>query len=183
MLTALLLALADPPAGKCAYDRSAMLALDQNAFDQDMKGGWRRLADAGCDEAASDLLRDYRIEHPGLSLNSILYWHEGQMRAFAGQYARAIPLFDQSRHTGNDPWCWNLYVDGGIAFLKHDRAGLQTARDKLAVWPRPSGFTEDQVDPTGEKFKVIWPPNLDVLDAFLRCFTASYGQAYACPQR
>lgn len=45
-MLALLLAAAQPadaltaPAPDCSYDLAAMLALDRDAFDQDMEGGW-----------------------------------------------------------------------------------------------------------------------------------------------
>ncbi len=73
----------------CSYDRTAMLALDQDAFDQDLQGGWRTIADRpGCTLAAADLLRDYRQAHA--ITGGIVVWHEGQMRAEAGQTAQAI---------------------------------------------------------------------------------------------
>ncbi|MFZ8477759.1 hypothetical protein ACO1MN_15985, partial [Staphylococcus aureus] len=69
---------------------------------------------------------------------SILFWHEGQLRALLGQTDAAVALFDAAREPpANDEIGWNIYVDGSIAFLKHDRAGLQKARDTLAKLPRP----------------------------------------------
>ena len=169
---------AAPPADPCAYDRDGLLALDQNAFDQDLKGGWRVLAEnPHCYIAAADLIRDYREAHH--SSDSILFWHEGQMRASAGQSHAAIALFEQSRKA-QDPFGWNFYVDGTVAFLRHDRAQLQAARDKLAALRKPKDF--HPVGPDGKPFEIKWPPNLNILDGFLTCFDRSYDQAYGTPQ-
>ena len=35
---------AAPAAAPCTYDRDRLLSLDQKAFDQDLEGGWRALA-------------------------------------------------------------------------------------------------------------------------------------------
>src|ERR1700741_2870649 len=84
---------------RCKYDEEALLALDENAFDQDWDGaggGWRAIASTpGCELAAADLLAAYQAKHP--HSNSILAWHEGQMRASANQYERAIPLLESAR--------------------------------------------------------------------------------------
>jgi hypothetical protein len=170
---------ATPPGDPCPYDRDRLLSLDQNAFDQDLEGGWRKLADdPRCWIAAADLLRDYREAHH--STASILFWHEGQLRANAGQTDAAITLFEQSRAKEADPFGWNFYVDGTIAFLRHDRARLQAARDKLAVLPKPKDF--HPIGPDGKPFDIKWPPNLNVLDGFLTCFDRPYDQAYGTPQ-
>jgi hypothetical protein len=166
---------AAPPTNPCAYDRGRLLALDQNAFDQDLKGGWRVLAEnPRCYVAAADLIRDYREAHH--SMDSILFWHEGQMRAEAGQSEAAIALFERSRAKNPDWFGWNFYVDGTVSFLRHDRAQLQAARDKLAALPRPADF--HPIGPDGKPFQIKWPPNLNVLDGFLACFNSSYEKAY-----
>ena len=167
------------PATACAYDRDRLLSLDQNAFDQDLNGGWRALADKpGCRLAAADLLRDYRQAHH--STDRILFWHEGQLRAEAGQKEAALALFERSRAKEPDAFGWNLYVDGTIAFLHHDRAALQAARDKLAKVPEPANF--HPVSPDRKPIQIKWPPNLNVLDGFLHCFDRSYDLAYGTPR-
>jgi len=173
LLALILMAEAQP---NCSYERAALMALDQDAFDQDMKGGWRALDDRGCHVAAADLLRDYRQAKPWPH-PQILYWHEGQIRAILGQTAAAIRLFKASREVPvDDVIGWNLYVEGSIAFLKHDRAGLQAARDALSRVPKPKDF--GPVDSKGKPVRISWPPNLDVLDGFLKCFDRSYAEAY-----
>jgi len=96
MLIALLLAAATP---SCTYDRAAMMSLSQQAFDQNMSGGWRELSMRGCEAEAADLIRDWREANKPERNASILYWHEGQLRADLGQSAAAIALFERSRKT------------------------------------------------------------------------------------
>jgi hypothetical protein len=165
---------AAPTAGPCTYDRDRLLSLDEKSFDQDMRGGWRTLADdPRCYLAAADLIRDYREVHH--VSGTTLVWHEGQMRASAGQTNGAIALFEQSRKA-HDPSGWNFYVDGTIAFLQHDRRALQIARDKLAALPTPADW--HPVGPDGKPFPIKWPPNLNVLEGLLKCFGRSYEEAY-----
>ena len=163
------------PAGACAYDRQQMLALDLRAFDQDMDGGWRALSRReGCTLAAADLIRDYR--HSRRLSDTILYWHEGQLRASAGQTEPAIALFEQSRKNPDDGFGWNSYVDATIAFLRRDRPALLAARDALARLPMPAGFAP--VDTEGRPLQIRWPMNMDIVDAFVACFGRSYSEAY-----
>jgi len=170
--------IAAPSADPCAYDRQRLLALDEKAFDQDLRGGWRLLADnPRCYVAAADLIRDYREAHR--STDSTLFWHEGQLRASAGQTKAAIVLFEHSRKA-HDASGWNFYVDGTIAFLRHDRRRLKAARDRLAALPKPADF--HPVGPDGRPLPIKWPPNLNVLDGFLTCFDRSYDEAYGTPQ-
>jgi hypothetical protein len=171
----------------CNIDRTRALALDETQFDQDMSGGWRAVASKpGCNLAAADLLRDYRQAHrPDAGL---LYWHEGQLRAFAGQSQQAIALMERARKPeGADRAGWNVYLDATIAFLRRDKAALDNARLKLAAFPAPTGkvlplvidgFMEVDMA-NGEKRKVRWPPNIDVVDGLVHCFDKPYAEAYA----
>src|SRR5688500_4273766 len=63
-----------PAPDKCAYDKDALLALDEHAFDQDLAnggGGWRKIGNIpGCELAAAELISDYRAKHR--TSNSIL---------------------------------------------------------------------------------------------------------------
>lgn len=162
----------------CTYDRTAMLALDEKRFDQDMNGGWRKLSNKGCDLEGADLIKEWRDTHT--SQDSILYWHEGQLRANAGQSQVAITLFERSRKTPavDAGFGWNLYVDGTIAFLRHNRSGLKAARRQLARLPRPKDF--NPVGPDGKLISVAWPMNLNVLDGFAMCWGQPYKKAYSC---
>lgn len=171
----------------CAHDRARLLALDENSFDQDFSGGWRSIADKGdeCELVAADLLRDYRRLHKNDS--TMLLWHEGQMRAFAGQYAQAIELMQRSRGPGEeDKGGWKAYVDATVAFLGRDRAALETARQRLAALAPPSeeklvikdGYFELKT-PDGQTVKMRWPPNIDVVEGLQNCFDQPYKTAYA----
>jgi hypothetical protein len=177
LLFGLLLATAPEPAPDCHYDRAAMLALSEEAFDQAPTGGWRALQERGCLAEAADLLHDYRLAKPR-NRPSVLIWHEGQVRAMMGQTDAAIALFDGSREEAAQKRIgWNDYVDGSIAFLRHDRAGLQQARDRLSRLPKPKKLPSYTVN--GQTITIDWPPNLEILDGFLACFDKPYAEAYA----
>lgn len=173
----------------CNYDKARLMALDEQHFDQDTSnggGGWRAVAaESGCELAAADLIRDYREAHG--SQSDILYWHEAQLRAFAGDYKQAILLMERSHKPMNsDPGGWNPYVDATIAFLQKDRSALGEARARLAAMqpspdqgmpPVKDGFIELPMA-NGQTMKMRWPPNLDVVDGLIRCFDRPYSSAY-----
>ena len=162
------------PPDPCEIDRSAMLALGIDAFDQDLRGGWRALSERpGCGTRAADLIRDYREFYQ--SRMGTLYWHEGQLRAGAGQNEQAIALMAQSRRPTAESG-WNGYVDATIAFLRRDREALIRARDALIALPRPAGFREETL-PNG--YRTRWPPNVDIVEGFIRCFDRPYFEAMA----
>lgn len=165
------------PEPDCSYDLDAMLELDRQAFDQNLPdGGWRSLSREGCYGEAAELIRHWR--HEKRDHNSILYWHEGQMRGFAGQTEEAIALFDLTRSSLDDDadFGWNHYVDGTIAFLRGQREGLARAIERLSKVPEPenNSFTR----PDGTVVKMNWPPNLNVLEGFEYCWGRSYADAY-----
>ena len=171
---------------QCRYDRTQLLALDEQHFDQDLaNGGWRGVAARpSCESVAADLVRDYQETHG--SHSGILYWHEGQLRAMAGDYKRAITAMEHALNPLNtdDLSGWNLYVDATIDFLKRDRAALLEARTRLAAI-RPmngeqvqDGFVSERTS-SGQEVKVRWPANLDVVDGLVHCFDKPYRAAYA----
>lgn len=161
----------------CSYDLEAMLALTRDEFDQDLDGGWRPLGQIeGCEEAAAELIREWR--HAKRDHTSILYWHEGQMRAYAGQTDQAIALFELTRSSMDDDaiFGWNHYVDGTIAFLRGNREGLSRSMERLDAIPEPSenSFTR----PDGTVVQLNWPPNMNVLKRFEYCWGRTYAEAY-----
>lgn len=167
----------------CAYDRARLLALDQDAFDQDMQGGWRPLsARPGCEPAAADLIRDYRQAH-GLK-EDILFWHEGQMRATAGQSEAAAALMEAARRPQEqDAFGWNPYVDATIAFLRRDRPAFDAAQARLAAVPAPPGqeVRDGMIEvhmSGGQVQKMRWPMNVDVVEGLGNCFDKPYREAY-----
>ncbi|MFA6122440.1 hypothetical protein [Sphingomonas sp.] len=173
-----ILAQAAAAAQGCQYDRSALMALDQNAFDQDITGGWRKLELDGCEVEAANLIRDWRMAHK--ATESILFWHEGQLRADIGQTAAAIALFQQSYKTVQQDHGlgWNLYVDGTIAFLERDRQAFDAAKAKLIALPRSGNLTMQ--GPNGQPIPLKWPLNLNVFEGLERCWEQPYKVAYAC---
>lgn len=173
-------------AGENCVDESIdYLALDFMAFDQDMDGGWRTIAEnPACVAAAADVIEWYRLHKPELSagMQSSLAWHEGQLRAAAGQTATAIELFKQTfKPAEADFFGWNYYVAATIAFLEQDREALIEQRTKLAALEKPSDF--NPTDSEGNPMDIPWPPNLNVVDSFIQCFGKSYREAYGdCKQ-
>lgn len=174
--------------GVCTYDRDKMLSLDEQAFDQDTSNGgsgWRAVAAVpGCALVAADLVRDYRDKHQTTS--TTLPWHEGQLRAGAGEVDEAIALMEASRKPREEDLAgWNPYVDATIAFLRKDRDALMSAREQLAsVSPTPDlppvqdGYIELPVNDS-QVMKIRWPPNIDVVDGLVRCFGKDYEIAYS----
>ncbi len=185
MLKSLLIALgllvaAPVYAADCAYDRDTLLALDYAAFDQDMHGGWRPVAAVeGCELTAAGLIHDWRLAHTGLDSdqNRTVTWHEGQLRAAAGDNIGAIPLIAVSE--GNPDPAMQDYAAATVAFLERDKTGLVAARDKLATEPKPDGWDAAAAD-FRTKYGVVlaWPSNLDVVDGLVACFDKPYSQAY-----
>lgn len=181
------------PPQACAHDRARLLALDENQFDQDMKGGWRALsAVPGCTLAAADLLHAYSEAHGNKS--GLLFWHEAQLRAEAGQYAEAASLMQKAfKPAGEDKAGWNPYVEATVAFLRRDRTAFAQARARLAAVPPPTGagippvvdgYMDLEFD-DGSRRKMRWPLNIDVVEGLENCFDKPYREAYAnaCRQK
>lgn len=168
---------ASPP---CVEDRSAFMAMDYWTFDQAPEGV-RSISDRpGCDAAAADLTRDYHAmlrergepvthDYDGQTVTmsedgemSILYWHEGQLRAFAGNVGAAANLFRKSLKPEEENYQgWNQYALASIAFLEKDLEALQGYRGALA-----ERVPDDNL-------------NLGVVDGLIACFDRSYADAYS----
>jgi hypothetical protein len=182
------LALAPPAFGQeaadadCSYDRDAMMALDQRAFDQDFPdGGWRAVGSRpGCEIAAADLIARWREANPDrMEIPGLLLWHEGEMRAIAGDYPAAIAVMLQTRRELSADRelfdrAWNAYVDATVAFLNRDRAALEAAQAQLAEVPEPSDWAAMNA---GSPQPMAWPMNSLVVAGLLACFDKPYAQA------
>lgn len=158
------------------------MALAFQEFDQTMDAGWREVANRdGCAVAAADLIQRYRESKPDLSEGqlNIMRWHEGQMRAEAGQNEQAVALFKQT-YTEFDTMGWNYYVNATIAFIEQDAEALQHAHDQLVALPKPSEFKP--LDADGKPMQIDWPPNLKVVEQLMSCFGRSYADAYGTCQ-
>ncbi len=160
----------EPKTIDCSYDLDAMLALDLQQFDQDQKGGWRALASKGCDLEAAELIREWRFRKR--SHENILYWHEGQLRAFAGQTQQAIDLFSLTYEPQDfDDFGWNHYVNGTIAYLVKNRDILDKSVERYKALELKKREKQD-LD------QEEWPVNLRILIAFQKCFGKSYEEGY-----
>lgn len=154
-------------AADCGLDeaeRARLLALDEEAFDQDMDGGWRAVAAPGpaCFTPAAELILAYVEQHGEAALErpTLAYWHAGQMFAMAGETERALTEFRRSYQDATDnemAGMWNRYADGTIAFLERDREALIAARDALPA---------------------MMGSNRDVLDGFVNCWDRPIMEAY-----
>lgn len=116
----------------------AMLALDFEAFDQDMDGGWRTVAAEGRFEDAARLIDAYLDRHSaGLTAHQrvVLNFHAGQMYAMADDRERAVERFEASIDPDAAMRSWNPYVEATIAFLERDREALLAARAAMAATP------------------------------------------------
>jgi hypothetical protein len=151
----------------CEYDPH-VLDLGFDAFDQDMKGGWRALSDrSGCENKAADIVRDYRRKYQ--SMMPLLYWHEAQIRASVGENREAITLMQKSYQPGfGDVTGWNQYVDATVAFLRSHKGAFLKARSRLDHLQKPKDWPQD-----GE-----WPQNGSVVEGLWKCFGKPYKIAY-----
>lgn len=187
LVVALLLSGCSRGPADCTYDVDVMMALDYRAFDQDVPwGGWRGVArDDRCSSDAADLIAMWRDEHadgttPGQL--SILNWHEGQLRASAGQNERAATLLTSAKRTEpQDAYdhAWNLYADATVAFLRRDRPALDAAYEAMMALDEPEDWEEFAAE--GERVigrRPRWPQNVEFVERFRNCFDAPYAEAY-----
>jgi hypothetical protein len=169
-----------PASAPCYYSEKSMLAMSPFKFDQDFENGWPSIADQeGCLEVAADLIQKY-YQTQDLSQNALknFVWHEGQIRAELGQYKAAIRLMEQAKkNEDEDDIGWNFYVDATIAFLQADMNTLKLSREKLQQIPIPADLPTTDGD--GNPYEVVWPPNLNIVDQFIKCFGQDYAVAYA----
>lgn len=164
----------------CLNPDTDYLAMDFMAFDQTMNEGWRAVANKQhCRAEAADLIHRYATQKSGVSAGmlSTLRWHEGQLRAEAGQNARAVAMFEQTfKPEKKDRTGWNYYVAATIAFIEQDKAALLASRAQLANLEKPADMNFEDAD--GNPIDIPWPPNLHVVDRFIACFGKSYSEAY-----
>ena len=167
----------------CLQPDAAMLALPLHDFDQ-TPAGWRSLDAEGCEAVGAEAIARYReINRERLAGEDLgtLIWHEGQLRAAAGQTDAAIILMLDGRDGESD--ATQPYVDATVAFLRRDREALLAARERLLALPVPDYFSG-----AVERYKVnypdhpppTWPLNRDKVEGFVACFDRPYREAYNC---
>ncbi|MEM1037347.1 MAG: hypothetical protein AAGI14_11365 [Pseudomonadota bacterium] len=165
---------------ECIKDREALLSLDYMAFELDPTQGYQPIvAIPECELVAANLIKDYhsRLRERGKPVIisvpqgevpisdtgkvTLLYWHEGQIRASQGQTQQALALFNKSLEAPEDSRRgWNEYVRVSIAFLEDDLDELKRQRELMAASDNPSQL------------------NLGVLDGLIACFGKPYAEAY-----
>ncbi|MFN3932815.1 MAG: hypothetical protein ACK4JY_13850 [Brevundimonas sp.] len=167
----------------CVQPDAAMLALPLQEFDQ-TPAGWRSLDAEGCEAVGAEAIARYREVNRDMLANEdigTLIWHEGQLRAAAGQTDEAITLMLEGRNGESE--ATQPYVDATVAFLRRDREALLAARERLLDLPVPDYFAV-----AAERYRVnypdlpplVWPLNLDKVDGFIACFDRPYRDAYNC---
>lgn len=190
---------AAPGTGDCAYDEAALLALGYRDFDQDLTpGGWRAVAARpGCSRAAAALIARWREAHgQGLSPGElqVLWWHEGQVLATAGDYDAAIERLlkartfrderppppgtpaEEAEMQGAMTAVQKVWEEATIAFLRRDRAALEAARARMLAVPEPGQYAKVR-----EAFRrqtgvrMAWPLNIEGVERMAACFDHPYG--------
>jgi hypothetical protein len=153
------------------------MAMDLQAFDQG-PSGWRRFEMMlDCETDTADLIREYRDRHiskltPAQATG--LYWHEGQLRAAAGDTISAASLMEQSVFAGEDRWSV-LYKKATVAFLRRALETLKRTRAALG-----SIAAEDLPLNAAVPAEI---PNLVRVDGLISCFDRPYAVAYTCTTR
>ena len=177
------LAASQGAAAACRQPDAVILALPLHDFDQG-DAGWRSLDKEGCEAVVADAIARYRELNrealEGEYINNLI-WHEGQLRASAGQTDRAIELMLATHAETTESFA--AYADATVAFLRHDREALLAARDRLAALPQPDYYRQavDRFRTTyPDKPVPTWPPNLSFVDGFIACFERPYSEAYGC---
>lgn len=170
----------------CSYDRTRLLSLNEQDFDQS-KSGWRAVIrdKDRCYLEAAKLISEYRVFHN--SESHLLFFHEAQLLALSGDYRAAIPLFKRAIRPDDQDEFWNSYVAGTVAFLSRDRTALDRILDKFHRAQLVDGVRIEAKEfptPDGKVIKVPVPLNVDVLEGLKKCFDKPYKEAYsaACRQ-
>lgn len=154
-------------AGSCAVPQ-AEVALQASLAYQEFDSrsdphGWRFLLKVGCSDAALSLLAAYAAANDSRSTveqRLELAFHSGQILAFSGREAEAIPHFERAVGVDSTPE-WNTYVAATLAFLRHDVSALAGAREAYA------SIAPDSM-------------RLAIIDGFIACPRESYSRAVHC---
>ena len=165
----------------CIDNRTYLLSLSPNDFDEAAEG-WRKLSkETGCLKEAADLIAEFRHSHFATLTESEMhlnYLHEGQLRAAGGDYTAARPLL-MNGAPSSDYADFTDYALGTIAFLDNDKTALVSAIRRLEAQPEPDWFRNYKAEHANDVGgSPVWPPNLEVLKTLLTCFGKPYSVAY-----
>lgn len=141
---------------------------DFDTFDQ-KPNGWRSLyqISGNCDLTIAMLIDSYHLTHQEQLFpwqDRLLSWHVGQSFGFLNLYDLAITRFQKAfdpEELSKPEFHWNAYARATIAFLKKDMPALKKARDEFTP------LNPMEVN------------NFKIVERFIRCFNASYFDAYA----
>ena len=151
-----------------SQEKTRLLQLAFNDFDQDLTHSWRLWANSGCYDVSIDLIESYEKLHDSIlnySQKNVLVWHTGQLYGAKNDSVNARAHFVASLNPNepvDSPVLWNDYVIGSIAFLDHDLEIIKAHRNKIANGPIFGGKR----------------PNLNVMDNFITYFDQPYSVAY-----
>lgn len=155
--------------GLTETDKAANAKLSVSAFDYvaTTPATARALGERGCFAAAAEAGEDYLIRGNIDSErgHSNVLFHIAQNLALSGDERAAARLVAAARRPSqmaDASFDWNTYVRGTWAFLRRDRALLQSAFDTLKGQPGDGNQT-----------------NARVLGGLLHCFEQPYASAYS----
>ncbi len=169
------LLISQPIEDTCKADISDYLDQSADTFDQ-TDTGWRGItANNNCYKEAAILIEQYRSR---VKDTSPLRFHEGQLRAYAGENDAASKLILSTLVPADrDIMGHNHYKKATVAFLNQDREVFEEHLTLLKALPKPDNFI--LTDQYGNPVKRPWPLNYGVLKRLDDCWgKANYEQAY-----
>lgn len=119
---------------QCALnDEQQLNLLNQtvDVFDANDQLGWRVLANKGCVAEAIALIKKYREKNGSVYRTA---FHEAQLRLSMEDRGNARPLLFASLRSdllSDNPFKWNDYVLGYLAYVDHDKDALTFYFGKL----------------------------------------------------
>lgn len=169
-------------AQSCSRLETVRAELERDFFEQErLWSGFVRSHELyGCDHQVADLLAAFRSDHAiqiaddgrsafaGRNRFKLLV-NEARYAARDGQYERAITLLELAKAENPETWGTTLisFIDVELAFLRRDRAGLESARDHVRAdvmaLPRDDALR-----------RLAGQLLLNQVDGFIRCFDRTY---------
>jgi len=157
-----------------------LLALPVQEFALTPESGWRGLYQAGCKQAAAELVEAYIAAHPGrAATHPVLYFQAGQLRGFIGAREAAIAHMREAiaaneQADGAHGPKWSTYVAATIAFLENDETALNRLYDEL----RGREDTPPGAPASYNPAKRGNREHITVVKGLIDCFDEDYETAY-----